>query len=104
MSEPVNYTEWKTKPIENWNDVDYWAWRIDMGQRLRQRIKKLYGYRKENAFAERIGISQGTLSGILRGISNPSAPTLLKCEMKTPIKAAWILHGWKINGKEKTKG
>jgi len=76
---------WKPKHVEQW--------RIDMGQRLRVLIKVKYGKRKEHVFAEEIGISQGSLSEILNGISTPSALTLLKIIENTNMSVIYILRG-----------
>lgn len=49
-----------------------------LGIKLRQYIEVFEGRRKEYEFANRIGISQGSLSDILNGKSWPSCPTLIK--------------------------
>ena len=76
---------WKPNHVEQWRGA--------MGQRLREIIKVKYGTRKEHQFAEEIGISQGSLSEILNGISTPSALTLLKIMENTNMSVTYILRG-----------
>jgi len=65
----------------------------DVGKRLREWITNHYGERREYKFANQIGISQGTLSEILNGISSPSAETLVSIQEKTELSILWLLTG-----------
>jgi transcriptional regulator with XRE-family HTH domain len=78
---------------QDWDEAERKEWQIDMGKRLREVIKGKYGYRKEYLFAKDIGISQGSLSEIISGISTPSALTLLKIMENTDINVNYILRG-----------
>ncbi len=88
----------RTKEQHSWTERDYHAWQEDMGARLRKKIAKYYGPRAEHKFADHIGISPGSLSGILNGYSTPSATTLLKIQANTELRVADILGGYR-NGK-----
>jgi transcriptional regulator with XRE-family HTH domain len=48
----------------------------------------------EKKFAKMIGISPGSLSGILNGESTPSAASLLKIQQNTVLQVADILGGY----------
>ncbi len=81
-----------------WTEADYHDWQVDLGARLRKKIERNFGPRREHKFAEHIGISPGSLSGILNGLSTPSATTLLKIQKNTEMRIADILGGYR-NGK-----
>lgn len=68
-------------------------WKLKLGQRLRRAIEKRYGRRSECRFAKDIQISQGSLSDILNGRSQPCALTLLKISEKTTISVKYLLRG-----------
>lgn len=69
---------YKTKNPKKWTKQDKLDWQVSVGKRLREAIHKYYGPRSEHQFAKDIGISQGSLSDICNGNSQPSALTLLK--------------------------
>jgi len=62
-----------------------------IGPRIRE-LRKMKGANVTN-FAEIIGISQGSLSDIENGKTNPSADTLASIVRKTDIDAGWLLTG-----------
>ncbi len=69
-------------------------WQKEVGQRLRDEIKKRYGAKMENYFSiEIMDMSQGSLSEIVRGISLPSAFTLYKLATRTNINIVKLLKG-----------
>ena len=76
-----------------WDPTDVGDWRLAMGDRLRTLIAAKYGKRQERVFAQEIGISQGSLSEILNGISTPSALTLLKIMENTDMSVTYVLKG-----------
>lgn len=76
---------------EQWREGDYHQWKKEVGQRLRLAIKKRYGKRRECEFANEIGVSQGSLSEIINGISAPSALTLFKIQFHTTINISRLL-------------
>ena len=83
---------WK-KQAKKWNRREYADWKIDVGARLFNAIEKEYGERKMFVFAKNVGISQGSLSEIINGISTPSALTLMKIMENSDIDIAHLLRG-----------
>jgi len=73
--------------------IDEKKWRAGVGVRLRKAIKNRYGNRCENKFAKDIGISQGSLSEICRGLTTPSALTLHKIDLYSTINIKQLLRG-----------
>ena len=78
---------------QDWTEEEIADWKKAMGQRLRKLIEATEGKRKEFVFAEKIGISQGSLSDILNGKNIPTAFTLLKIMQNTDISIEHILRG-----------
>ena len=69
-------------------------WQKEVGQRLRAAIKKKYGPKREQYFANEImDMSQGSLSEILNGINAPHSITLFKLATRTNINVIKILKG-----------
>lgn len=62
-----------------------------LGSRLRE-WRKSYGIRAQ-ALAKLIGVSQGSISDIENGVTNPSVNTILKFLKKTGINIHWLLTG-----------
>jgi len=75
------------------NKLDETKWRVGVGARLRKAITNRYGARCENKFAKDIGISQGSLSEICRGLTTPSAFTLYKIDLHSTINIKQLLRG-----------
>lgn len=83
----------KTKNPRNWTRRQQEAWQLTVGQRLAHLIEDTLGKRKQWRFAKIIGLSQGSLSDIIRGKSSPSALTLLKIDANTNINILELLRG-----------
>jgi transcriptional regulator with XRE-family HTH domain len=91
MTKPKTF---RTKIQSKWTEHDYNEWKRDLGARLRRKIYDVYGRMYEKKFAKMIGISPGSLSGILNGESTPSAASLLKIQRNSLLQVADILGGY----------
>jgi len=86
----MNY---KNKLPQKWNEREFHQWKRDVGTRLRKAIEVEYGERQMFQFAKDVGISQGSLSEIVNGISLPCAHTLFKITENTTISVQYLLKG-----------
>lgn len=84
---------YKNKKAKNWTPREYAQWKKDLGDRLRKSIDLEYGERRQFKFAKDVGISQGSLSEIINGISTPSALTLMKIMERSEIDVVRLLRG-----------
>ena len=60
---------------------------------LGSRIKFIRGKESQDSFANKIGVSKGSLGGYERDENSPSADAILKICSKTDISAEWLLTG-----------
>lgn len=67
-------------------------WKLALGKDLRKQIIKHYGENSEWEFARDIGISQGSVSEIVNGISAPSGLTLKLIDEHTKINIMRLLR------------
>lgn len=67
-------------------------WKKAVGKELRKQIIKHYGEQRECDFAKDIGISQGSVSEIVNGISSPSGLTLKLIDEFTDINPMKLLR------------
>lgn len=63
----------------------------DIGYRIKSIRKEMN--LNQSQFARNIGISQGNLSEIEMGNSNPSAETLIAIKVKHNVNLNWLLTG-----------
>lgn len=84
---------YKDKLPQKWTERECAEWKMDVGKRLRIAVDSQYGDRKQYEFAKDVGISQGSLSEIINGISTPSSLTLLKIIENSDIDVIDILKG-----------
>jgi len=66
---------------------------IGAGPRIRQWRTNQVPILRAQRLAKILGVSQGSLSDIENGNSNPSADTIVKFHKKTKINLLWMLTG-----------
>jgi len=67
-------------------------WKTALGIELKKQIIKYYGEHRVFEFAQDIGVSQGSVSEIVNGISAPSSLTLKLIDQFTEINVMGLLR------------
>lgn len=75
-----------------------WIWKREMGRRLRTVSVNYFGKKGQHKFANHLGISQGSLSDLINGVSAPSAETLKALTLRTPVDIRWLITGRTFQG------
>ncbi|GGK40891.1 XRE family transcriptional regulator [Salinarimonas ramus] len=62
-------------------------------QEIAERVRRAMGGRSQSAFARAIGVSQSTVSEVVRGEREPRPSMLVRIAEVTGLSAAWLLTG-----------